>query len=167
MVRSKKEVQEMVEKEIASLEDAILASKTVVELKKIAKERGISLKGITKKADILKALGVSSPKAKAKSKKAPAKSKAKKTTAGEGDLFKQAKEALKVRNTFIKAFKAKYKKELEILPKSATLSDIAWYLSGTKLRILGINHQLPEPIISGEFRDVITDLISSNEDPGY
>jgi hypothetical protein len=166
MVRSKKEVQEMVEKEIASLEDAILASKTVVELKKIAKERGISLKGITKKADILKALGVSSPKAKAKSKKAPAKSKAKKTTAGksktisEDELLAQAKDALKKKMEVDQAFRKLFQPELKSLPSGLDLFDVVTYLSGQHhIRKKGVNYQLAtETRISDDLRHTLEDL---------
>jgi len=164
MVRSRKEVQEMVEKEIASLEDAILASKTVVELKKIAKERGISLKGITKKADILKALGVSSPKAK--SKKTPAKSKAKKTTAGkskttsEDELLAQAKEALKKKMEVDQAFRKLFQPELKSLPSGLDLFDVVTYLSGQHhIRKKGVNYQLAtETRISDDLRRTLEDL---------
>lgn len=48
---------------------ATLNGATISELRQRAKERGIDLKGITKKADILKALGASSPAPKTKKSK--------------------------------------------------------------------------------------------------
>lgn len=162
MARTKQEAREILGGKTVARNSTISANQTVSELRQRAKERGIDLKGITKKADILKALGASPPKAppKAKAKKAPPKAKKAVTRGDESDLLKQARDAIKARNEFIEAFKVKYKEELDQLPEGTLFLDAVWYLSGVDLK--GDLGKPPKKVISSKLRDVVMDLIPRN-----
>lgn len=143
-----------------------LSTKTVVQLKALAKKKEISLEGITKKADIIAALGGDfegqSPK---KTPKKKGKSKAKSSPLKDhSKLLEEVKDANETRNETIYLFWETFREYISPnMGEMSTSVEIVDYLFGKKIRVGGKDYQLDHPVIDEKLYTSI--LLLLNEAP--
>lgn len=125
---------------------------TIAELKLIASEEGINLKGITKKADIIELLvGGSREVNPITSKKAPKES-------DDDSFLKEFTKLNDKREELSERFLSAFSVELGRLPNSMEMSEILGYLSGEKIRVGSTIYRLKERVISDELSCAVYDF---------
>lgn len=139
-----------------------LSTKTVVQLKALAKKKEVNLDGITKKADIIAALEAAM---KGQSPKKSPKKKAKTSPLEDhSKLLAEIKDANETRNETLYLFWETFREYIvPDMGEMSTSAEIVDYLFGKKIRVGGRDYQLDHPVIDKELHSSI--LLLLNEAP--
>lgn len=139
-------------KKLQEQKDLEMSGHTIPELKEIAKSRGISLKGKTKKADILEALSehLDESDESDQSDENPA-------SKDQEELLTAVNKLVEMRVDLLRIFKTRYGKEIKKLRDPTDNELVLAYLAGEKIPICDkncIKHlQLPRGVITEELKN--------------